>query len=161
VGQQVDFSANASIYDRRHGAELQADVANRLAQYAGLTPGRRILDIGAGTGRVAIPFARLGYETVAFDSSVAMLHELQRKASETPVHLVVGTGERLPFANECFDAVIVARVLYLIADWRAALEQAHDVLKHGGSLFHEWGNGDADEEWVQIREKARRLFEQA
>jgi len=35
------------------------------------------------------------------------------------------------------------------------------VLAVGGILLHEWGNGKADEEWVQIREKARALFEEA
>jgi SAM-dependent methyltransferase len=48
-----------------------------------------------------------------------------------------------------------------MADWQSVLREALDVLKPGGCLFHEWGNGEADEEWVQIREKARRLFEGA
>ena len=48
-----------------------------------------------------------------------------------------------------------------MADWQSVLWEALDVLKPGGCVFHEWGNGEADEEWVQIREKARRLFEGA
>jgi hypothetical protein len=35
------------------------------------------------------------------------------------------------------------------------------VLAVGGRLLHEWGNGRGDEEWVQIREKARALVEEA
>ncbi len=46
-------------------------------------------------------------------------------------------------------------------DWPAILAETHRVLAVGGSLLHEWGNGQIDEEWVQIREEARRLFEQA
>jgi hypothetical protein len=49
----------------------------------------------------------------------------------------------------------------LTADWRGVLREAHRVLAVGGRLLHEWGNGQADEEWVQIREKARALFEEA
>ena len=45
--------------------------------------------------------------------------------------------------------------------WQMVLRHACDVLKPGGGLFHEWGNGEADEEWVQIRERARTLFEKA
>jgi hypothetical protein len=36
-----------------------------------------------------------------------------------------------------------------------------EVLRQGGILFHEWGNGDASEAWVQVREKARSLFQEA
>jgi hypothetical protein len=38
------------------------------------------------------------------------------------------------------------------------LQRAHDALKPGGYLLHEWGNGSADEEWVRIREKTRAPF---
>jgi hypothetical protein len=55
----------------------------------------------------------------------------------------------------------IARLLYLTADWRAIVAEAHRVLAAGGCLLHEWGNGELEEEWVQIREEARRLFEQA
>ena len=46
---RVDFSQNASIYDRRHGAAVSDDVVRRLAAAAALEPGVRLLDIGAGT----------------------------------------------------------------------------------------------------------------
>jgi ubiquinone/menaquinone biosynthesis C-methylase UbiE len=159
--QHVDFSSNASIYDRRHGAVLALGVARQLASLAEIRSRSRVLDIGAGTGRVAISFAALGYETVALDPSLSMLNELRQKAPDTEIHAVAGEAERLPFRDGTFDAVILARVLYLMADWQKVLEQAYEVSKPGGSLLHEWGNGEADEEWVQIREKARTLFEEA
>jgi hypothetical protein len=56
---------------------------------------------------------------------------------------------------------VLARLLYLVADWRGLLQESKYVLKRGGTLFHEWGNGDASEPWVQVREKARSLFEEA
>jgi SAM-dependent methyltransferase len=90
-----------------------------------------------------------------------MLNKLRRKAPESQIHVVVGEGARLPFVEGHFDAVILARVLYLMADWQKVLQQSYDVLKPGGCLFHEWGNGQADEPWVQIREKARTLFQNA
>jgi hypothetical protein len=48
-------------------------------------------------------------------------------------------------------------MLYLLADWRGSLREARDLIKPGGGLFHEWGNGDDGEPWVQVREKARAL----
>lgn len=161
MDQRVDFSANATIYDRRHGAVLALDIAHDLASSGELPRYARVLDVGAGTGRVAIAFAAIGYKTIAFDPALPMLNELRRKAPEREIQAVVGEAARLPFTAGHFDAVILARVLYLMADWQKVLQQAYDVLKPGGCLFHEWGNGEADEHWVQIREKARTLFQNA
>jgi len=161
MGQRVDFSANAPVYDRRHGAVLASGVAEYLASSGALERGARVLDVGAGTGRVAIAFASIGCKTVALDPAMPMLCELQRKALEHQVRVVVGEGARLPFAKGSFDAVSLARILYLISDWQLVLRETYDVLKPGGCLFHEWGNGQADEAWVQIREKARALFQDA
>jgi hypothetical protein len=47
------------------------------------------------------------------------------------------------------------------ADWRVILREAHRVLAARGCLLHEWDNGQVHEEWVQVREEARRLFEAA
>ena len=159
--QRVDFSGNASIYDRRHGAVLALDVARELASIGELRSGGYVLDVGAGTGRAAIAFASIGYKTVALDPALPMLNELRRKSPDIQVQTVVADAARLPFPAAIFDAVILARVLYLLSDWQTVLYEAYDVLRPGGTLFHEWGNGEADEEWVQIREKARTLFEDA
>jgi len=161
VSECVDFSANAPIYDRRHGAVLAPDVARSSALKAALTHGTRVLDVGAGTGRVAHALADLGCDVVALDPALPMLDQLRSKASTRRVRAVVGEGARLPFAECAFEAAVIARVLYLVADWRVVLQQAHDALKPGCYLLHEWGNGIADEEWVRIREKTRALFQDA
>ena len=75
--------------------------------------------------------------------------------------MVSGDAAALPFAPASFDAVVIARLLYFVTDWREALEDAARALKRGGFLLHEWGNGKEDELWVQIREKARSLFIEA
>jgi SAM-dependent methyltransferase len=161
VSERVDFSGNAGIYDRRHGAAIPDEALERLWQVAGLLVTARVLDIGAGTGRVAIPLARLGCSVVAVEPAAGMLAQLRAKASDGRVRMVVAEGARLPFPAGSFDAVVIARLLYLTPDWRAILDETHRVLAAGGRLLHEWGNGQAGEEWVQIRDEARRLFEQA
>jgi ubiquinone/menaquinone biosynthesis C-methylase UbiE len=176
---RVDFSANARVYDDRHGALLDDDLARRLVAAAALPPGGRVLDVGAGTGRVAISLAALGCRIVALDPSASMLQQLREKGGSEqqdppytapvgrvlsdPAHVspVVGVGSALPFRDRTFDGVVLARLLYLLSDWRDTLDEAVRVLRPGGCLLHEWGNGDPDEEWVQIREQARALFERA
>jgi SAM-dependent methyltransferase len=86
---------------------------------------------------------------------------LRTKATRLPARLVRGDGARLPFQPGSFDALVLSRVLYLMSDWRSVLCDAIRVLKSDGRLLHEWGNGSADEEWVQIRERTRTLFEEA
>jgi SAM-dependent methyltransferase len=161
VTQRVDFSSNAKVYDRRHGAALSEDVAKSLAQCATLKSGTRVLDIGAGTGRVSLPLAELGCDVIAMEPASGMRAELRDKALKVPLRIVAGDGVRLPFASGSFDVVILARLLYLVSHWRETLEESIRVLASGGHLLHEWGNGQEDEPWVQIREKTRSLFEQA
>jgi ubiquinone/menaquinone biosynthesis C-methylase UbiE len=162
VSERVDFSANAPIYDRRHGDVLAPEIARSIAGEASLAPGARVLDIGAGTGRVSLALADLGCDVVALDPALPMLYELRRKAAGPRLaRAAVGEGARLPFTASMFDAVVIARLLYLVTDWRAVLDAARDVLAPGGCVLHEWANGETDEPWVRIREKARGLFQDA
>jgi SAM-dependent methyltransferase len=161
VNNRVDFSRNACVFDRRHGAAIPSHELERLCQAAGLQPTAHILDVGAGTGRIAIPFATRGNRVVALEPAAGMLAELRAKASDRAVLAVVAEGAQLPFLDGSFDAVVIARLLYLTADWRTILGEAHRVLAAGGRLLHEWGNGETGEEWAQIRDELRRLLEEA
>jgi SAM-dependent methyltransferase len=90
-----------------------------------------------------------------------MLEQLRIKAGARDVEALLAEGSQVQLVAESFDAAVVARLLYLTPDWKAILGEASRVLKPNGVLLHEWGNGDPGEEWVQIRAKARALFENA
>src|SRR5262249_53232700 len=151
------FSHNASTYDRRHGASIDDDAARQLVRGASLRPGSRVLDLAAGTGRVAIPLTALGCRVVALDPARPMLDELAKKSPSLSIPRVIADGARLPFTSARFDAVVIARLLYLVPEWKQVLTETRRLLAPGGRLLHEWSNGDADEEWVQIREKIRAM----
>ncbi len=159
--ERVDYSAHASVYDCRHGAALSDEDLDQLWRAAGLRAGVDVLDVGAGTGRVAIPLSRRGCRVVALEPARGMLEQLRTKAGDTKVSIVIGEGAQLPLPSHRFHAVVIARLLYLTTDWSQILNEARRVLAVGGCLLHEWGNGQIDEEWVRIREEARSLFEQA
>jgi SAM-dependent methyltransferase len=159
VAERVDFSHNASTYDRRHGAAIAGEAAVDLARAASLAHDSLVLDLAAGTGRVAIPLTSLGCRVVAFDPARPMLDELAKKSPALNIWRVIGEGAHLPFPSACFDASVIARLLYLVPDWQDLLREVVRVLAPGGRLLHEWSNGDPDEEWVQIREKIRAMFE--
>jgi SAM-dependent methyltransferase len=156
---RVDFSGNAAIYDKRHGALLPASVA--LALTRNLAPSSRILDIGAGTGRVSIAMAQLGFDVIAIEPALPMLQNLRAKAGAIPIRCVAADGSTLPLRGHGAEAAVVARLLYLVPNWRALLDAVASVVTKHGLIIHEWGNGTVNEEWVVIREKARSLFEEA
>jgi SAM-dependent methyltransferase len=161
MSERIDFSANADIYDCRHGDSVPDEGLRRLWQAAGIHEGARVLDVGAGTGRVAIPSAAQGSKVTAIEPAREMLVRLRAKDDAGRVGAVIAEGARLPFSAGLFDVAVVARLLYLTADWRMILREADRVLGAGGVLLHEWSNGQGDEAWVRIREEARRLFEEA
>ena len=159
---RVDFSDNAAICDRRHGTFLSESEAHQLWLAARLEPDARILDIGAGTGRVAVPLAGCGGQVIALEPAPGMVKELRAKIGQARVRTVTGAGDDLAFRSESFQAVVVARLLYLTPRWQQVLAEAHRVLAATEELeLHEWGNGHSDEPWVRVREEARRLFEEA
>lgn len=96
----------------------------------------RALDVGAGTGRVAVPLARAGVRTLALDLSPKMCRFLAARAQAEPIPLTVlqGDARRLPLATGQVDAVLTVHMLHLLPDPRAALVEMRRVLRAGGWL---------------------------
>src|ERR1700716_2162097 len=72
----------------------------------------RLLDLGAGTGRIGIPFIAAGADYVGGDLSFGMLSEFKRRAADAAraPRLVQADGERLPFADASFDVIMLIQV---------------------------------------------------
>ena len=90
----------------------------------------RVLDLGAGGGLLSETLAAKGLSVVALDPSVASLHA--GMAHGTAASLVGGTGERLPFADGSFDAVLCMEVLEHVDDPGTVVGEAARVLRRGG-----------------------------
>ena len=104
---------------------------------AGLAPGMRCLDVAVGTGLVAREAAGIvgpGGEVVGLDPSTGMLAEAARSlpVRPTPIHLVVGRAEQLPFDAGSFDFISMGYALRHLADVGAAFREFSRVLRPGG-----------------------------
>ena len=95
-------------------------------------PGRRILDLAAGTGTSSTPFAAAGAHVVACDFSQGMLRVGKRRQPALP--FVAGDALRLPFADASFDAVTISFGLRNVHDTAAALAELLRVTRPGGRL---------------------------
>ena len=93
----------------------------------------RVLDLGGGSGR-NLPHLGAADVVVVADPDEAALRRARRRRATRPVVVVAASGERLPFADGAFDAVVVALALCTIPDAGAALREVHRVLVPGGEL---------------------------
>jgi ubiquinone/menaquinone biosynthesis C-methylase UbiE len=103
-------------------AETQEE---RIAAFLAPIEGRRILDVGTGTGRAAIALAKRGAIVTGVDASAEMLEVARRRAAETQATVTFSQGDahRLEFPDRAFDAVVCLRVLMHTPDWRASLRE--------------------------------------
>lgn len=69
--------------------------------------GARVLDVGAGTGRVTLDLAQAGHEVVAFDLDPELLGALEIRAGTLPIRCVVGDARRLALADHDFDLCLL------------------------------------------------------
>jgi SAM-dependent methyltransferase len=148
----ISFDRAADYYDttRGYAAGSAERIRDAIVAYAGADKQTRFLELGVGTGRIALPFIRAGYDYTGVDISRAMMDRLAAKLAADPgaaayrYELREADVAALPFANSTFDVAITVHVLHLVADWRAAIREAHRVLRAGGRLLI--GN-DNDTSW--------------
>jgi ubiquinone/menaquinone biosynthesis C-methylase UbiE len=95
----------------------------QIAAFLAPLEGRRVLDVGTGTGRAAIALAKRGAIVTGVDASAEMLEVAARRAEEAQARVTFTRGDahRLEFPDRAFDAVVCLRVLMHTPDWRASL----------------------------------------
>lgn len=91
---------------------------------------KKILDVGAGTGRLALRLAKAGAEVTALDVSEKMLEKIKIEIGK-----VVGDAENLEFANESFDIVIATFLIVHLRDLRRFFDEVYRVLKTSGMFL--------------------------
>jgi SAM-dependent methyltransferase len=131
--RRATFDEAAELYDRARPGYPPA-VFDDLAALAGLGPGARVLEIGAGTGKATVPLAARGYQVVAVELGPAMAAVARRHLARFPAARVdVAAFEAWPLPAEPFDAVVAATAFKWV-DPAVRVTKAADALRPGGAL---------------------------
>lgn len=116
-------------------------VAAHLVEFAGVRPGQAVLDVGCGTGVVAITAARMGARVSALDLTPELLVEARTNGEIAGVDVAwtEGDAEVLPYADASFD-VVLSQFGHMFAPRpEVATAEMRRVLKPGGRVaFATW-----------------------
>jgi demethylmenaquinone methyltransferase/2-methoxy-6-polyprenyl-1,4-benzoquinol methylase len=101
-----------------------------------LSPGSRLLDIGAGTGDLAREAQRQqpGCRPVAADFTFEMMQVGKRRSAEMPLTWCAADALRLPFLDGSFEAVVSGFLLRNVVNLQSALSEQYRVLGPGGRM---------------------------
>jgi SAM-dependent methyltransferase len=127
----VTFAVAADAYDRFMG-RYSVPLAPRLADFAGVAAGQRVLDVGCGPGALTAELvARLGPEAVsAVDPSEPFVEAARER--HPGVDVLRAAAEGLPFGDDSFDAAVAQLVVHFMADPVAGLREMGRVTREGG-----------------------------
>jgi ubiquinone/menaquinone biosynthesis C-methylase UbiE len=141
------FDRVAAIYDatRQLPAAVEESIAAGIVRHTGATAATRFLEVGVGTGRIALPLLRRGHHLCGVDAAAAMLAaaRLVLRGGPGQLDLVRGDALALPFAPATFDVGLVVHIFHLLPDWRDALDELLRVIQPGGYFLY--GSEQPDE----------------
>jgi SAM-dependent methyltransferase len=139
VNEASSFGAAAAAY-----AEHRPDYAQAAVRWIlDAAPGRRVLDLGAGTGKLTATLRGVGADVVAVEPDPRMLAELRKNHVDSRR----GSAEAIPLPDKEVDAVVAGNALHWFDMAKAGPEIAR-VLKPGGVLAGLWNVLDDRVEWV-------------
>lgn len=169
----AEFDQIADVYDdtrRALDGETLAGIRGMLTKHAC----KSILEIGVGTGRIAVPLIKSGYDVSGLDVSRRMMEKARAKGV---ANLVLADGNRTPFRAKSFDATLMAHVFHMLEDPLSVMREAARVSGvgvfalvrkradnrpwfpfFGGQNAPATGSGDANEAARALFEERRERF---
>ncbi|MFI8816690.1 MULTISPECIES: trifunctional class I SAM-dependent methyltransferase/NUDIX hydrolase/VOC family protein [unclassified Streptomyces] len=134
----IDWDAAADSFDEEpdHGLldpAVRDAWAGRLENWLPAT-GSEVLDLGCGTGSLALLAAGQGHRVTAVDRSPRMAEQARAKLAGTGSEVLVGDAADPPLGDRRFDVIVARHVVWLLPDPAAALRHWFGLLKPGGRL---------------------------
>lgn len=169
--KSINYDRAADFYDvtRAYPDGIAAEIAAFIAQKALLKSDTNMLEIGIGTGRVAVPLSAHVGSITGIDISAKMMIKIREKQGSKAIQFAEANAETIPFASRTFKHVLVSHVLHLVSDPQAVLSEISRVLKRPGQLIHMRGFNDTPlefeaivDEWRKHRKSGKKsVFERA
>ena len=131
---QEHYDTVADIYDHHYdkprGRCYHTHISTSIM--SALPKGGKLLDIGCGTGLFVERYIGAGGTGIGLDISKNMIEKARHRC--TTCDYAIGSGERIPFCDNTFDAVSSLLVFSYIKDPEKMLNEAFRVLKPGGKI---------------------------
>jgi len=140
------YSSEAEAY-RDLWAPVLVHLARWLIDELPLQRARRVLDLGCGLGALLTHLREVAPRAaiVGLDRAEGMV-----ALGSRDFPLLVGDATNLPFADECFDAVVMAFILFYLPRPATGLTEARRVLRPDGRIgLLTWGNERDSRAWTQ------------
>jgi SAM-dependent methyltransferase len=128
------FETVAADYER-YRPDYPEEALRWAGERLGLGTGARVLDLGAGTGKLTRGLVALGFEAVAVEPGTPMLDQLRRAVPEAEAY--EGPAEAIPLADESVDAAFAGQAFHWF-DPQRALPELHRVIRPEGGLALLW-----------------------
>jgi ubiquinone/menaquinone biosynthesis C-methylase UbiE len=132
MDSEQGYNLAAPDYDKKE-TYLNSFEQHKLLPLLGDVREKNILDVGAGTGRLALLLCERGALLTALDVSEEMLKILQKKSgNRSNIKCVVGDAENMELPDESFDIVVAAFLIVHLKNPLFFFKEAYRVLKPGG-----------------------------
>lgn len=131
----VAFDRAAEYYDATRGFDEEGTRRQTALLLEESTGRGRVLEVGVGTGQVALPLHEAGVDVIGLDLARPMMDKLIAKTGGTLVFpLVQADATRMPFPDDVFGAAYLRWVLHLIPAWETAAQEMVRVVRPDGVI---------------------------
>ena len=129
----IGFDRAAEYYDRTRTMSPHARAATIRMLAAELRGRGAVLEVGVGTGQIALELHAEGLPMIGVDISAPMVAKLLEKTGGgAPFPLALADGAALPFRAASFGAVVMRHVLHLVPSYADVIDEVLRVLRPGG-----------------------------
>lgn len=129
--RSVNYDTIAEVYDRRYERSDYSPVLRLLLDF--VRGGKRLLEIGCGTGQWLSELAKAGYDAVGLDPSRNMLKTAMEKSRQP--ELILGRAESVPFETGTIDRLFCINAFHHFSQQERFMTEARRVLHNGGGIL--------------------------